>query len=64
MTLNGYFVSSLAFFAGLAGSDRATSKNNCVKTNNILSVAKSFAGTLVSGNIIIMKFVRIFTRVL
>ena len=58
--LSSYFALNSFFRAGLAGSgsDRATSKNDCVKTNkgsHILSAVQIFGR--VSGNI---RFVQIF----
>jgi len=61
MTLNGYFALN-CFRSGLAGSDRATSKNNCVnakinKDRPILSASQIVTGTLVSGNIMFNSWV-------
>jgi len=67
MTLNELdwlFGVKFCFRAGLAGWDRATSENNCVKTNkgrHILSAVQSSAWILVSGDI---RLVRTFGRVL
>jgi len=54
------------FRASLAGWDRATSENNCVKLINIDTYCqrrKSSTGTLVSGNIRLMRIL-VFGRVL
>jgi len=61
--LDWLFRVKFCFRAGLARWDRATSENNCVKTNKDRHNQrwKSSAGTLVSDNI---RFVRIFGRIL
>jgi len=63
--LGGLFGVKFCFRAVLDGGDRATSANNCVKTNkdrHILSAVQIFSrDSIVSGNI---RFVRIFGRVL
>jgi len=67
MTLNdfdGLLGVKFCFRAGLAARDRATSENNCVKTNkdrHILSAVQILGMDLVSGDI---RFVLIFGRVL
>ena len=62
--LEWLFRVTLCFRAGLAGSDRATFENNCVKTNkdtHILSAAQIFGEDSIFRQYVIM---RIFARVL
>jgi len=64
--LERLFRVKFCFRAGLAGWDRATSRNNCVKLTKIDTYmycqrCKSSAGTLVSSDI---RIVQIFGRVL